>query len=190
MCADEFLEEDLVVSKQDAEAYAQQVAKRAIEAYIDANQNQPVGQSIGQTKGKQMSKESLIDAVKENANFMAQEVIAETGANAKIITGEVLLDNIETLAEKFVLSRLPWWKRVFAGKRDTELAVTTATYVIVYAIKTGGFGLTKYRINHAALEYVTLAANKRIMTALVGKLGVNLNVAEALFSLPEVEAAS
>ena len=168
--AENFEAEDQVVYIDDAKAYAEELAKETLAKYIAQNQ----------TKEKPM--ESGI-AVAANA------VVKETELNAKLIGGEILLDNIETLADKLVLSRLSWWKRIAISKADKEIAVTLATYAIVHAIKTGGFGLTSYRINHQALDYVTVDANNRLLKYVMKTVGVDMNIAEMLLTAPTVTVA-
>ena len=169
--AENFNYDDLVVTVDEAEDYAKQVAKEAIEKYIATTKSQP--------QEKPMTKNPEI-------NSTIQAIVTETDTNTKLITGEVLLENIETLADKLVLSNLSWWKRMTLSKQNKEVLVTLATYAIVHAIKTGGFGLTKYRINHVALDYVTLAANQRLLKYVMKSSGVNTNVAEMLLSLPTI----
>ena len=169
--AENFNYDDLVVTVDEAEDYAKQVAKEAIEKYIATTKSQP--------QEKPMTKNPEI-------NSTIQAIVTETDTNTKLITGEVLLENIETLADKLVLSNLSWWKRMTLSKQNTEVLVTLATYAIVYAIKTGGFGLTKYRINHVALDYVTLAANQRLLKYVMKSTGVNTNIAEMLLTLPAI----
>lgn len=125
---------------------------------------------------------SKTDGIQEAANA----VMDETKTNAGIISGEILLENIETISEKLILSRIAWYKRWTLSKSNKEIAVTLATYAIVHAIKTGGFGLTKYRINHIALDYVTLAANARLLKYVIKTVGVDLNIAKALLTTPEI----
>ena len=163
------------LSLSDAERYATEVATEALNAYIIQTGNavmQP------KNKGVQMNTTGIETAV--------QDVLAETKTSAGLISGEVLLENIEVMADKLVLSRMSWWKRFLTSKSDKEIAVTIATYVIVHGIKTGGFGLTKYKINHIALDYVTLAANQRIMKYIMKSTGVDFNIAKALFSAPTI----
>lgn len=169
--AENFNYDDLVVTVDEAEDYAKQVAKEAIEKYIATTKSQP--------QEKPMTKNPEI-------NSTIQAIVTETDTNTKLITGEVLLENIETLADKLVLSNLSWWKRMTLSKQNKEVLATLATYAIVHAIKTGGFGLTKYRINHVALDYVTLAANQRLLKYVMKSSGVNTNVAEMLLSLPTI----
>ena len=163
-----------VVTREDAIEYATQVAKASIEAY--AAHTGAVASS--NKKEVQMANTEIVDAT--------EAVKQETLLSAKLVSGEILLDNITTLAEKLVLSRLPFWKRWMIKSNDKELLVAAAMYTMLMAAKTGAFGLTKHRINHAAIEYVTIAANKKILSALVAKTGVNFNVAQALFTMPEV----
>ena len=153
------------LSEEAANKYATDIATSAIQEYI-------------KQQGVQMNANGI--------NEVAQEVLTETQTNAAIITGEILLENIETLADTFVLSRLSWWKRLTITKKNKELAITVATYAIIHAIKTGGFGLTKYRINHKALDYVTLAANARIIKSVMKAAGVDTNIARMLLTMPEV----
>lgn len=173
---DEKLDNDCL-SLDAANNYAQAVATEAIQEYIKQTGAPTPG--IHTIKGGIMPN---IDGIKEAANA----VVTETRTNAGLISGEILLDNIETLADKFVLSRLKWWQRWSFSKSNKEIAITLATYAIVHAIKTGGFGLTKYTINHAALDYVTLAANARLLKYVIKTVGVDLNIAKMLLTAPEV----
>ena len=173
--ADEYSEkDDRCLSLTAADKYATAVAKEALESYIKQAGNVTTQPSKGSTMNT--------DGITEATNDM----MAESKVSATLISGEALLDNIETLADKFALSRLTWWQKLSLTKKNRELAVTLGTYVIVHAIKTGGFGLTKYRVNHKALDYVTLAANQRILKAMVTSLGVDFNIAKSLLSAPEI----
>ncbi len=175
--SDEYDENDNdCLSLDAADRYATTVAKEALESYIKQAGNVTT----------QPSKGSIMDTT--GINEAAQDVLSETKTSAALISGEVLLENIETIADRLVLSRMAWWKKILATKKDKELAVTVATYAIVHAIKTGGFGLTKYRINHMALDYVTLAANQRILKYIVKSMGVDFNIAKMLFSAPTITA--
>lgn len=161
-----------------AQDYTQAVATEAIQEYI--RQTGEPKQGYHTIKGDSIM--SKTDGIQETA----QAVLTESITNAGLISGEILLDNIETLAERLVLSRLSWWKRWSFSKSNKEIAVTLAAYAIVHAIKTGGFGLTKYRINHAALDYVTLAANARLLKYVIKTVGVDMNIAKMLLTVPEV----
>jgi hypothetical protein len=119
-------------------------------------------------------------------NDVINEVMIESQTNGKIIAGEVLLENIETIAEKLVFNKVPFWKKWLMNREDKELATTVVIYAIVYAIKTGGFGLTKYRISHNVIDYITLAANKKMITFLMKKLGVDFNIAKELLKSPTI----
>lgn len=177
--ADEYSEDgENVLSIESANQYAATVAIEALTEYIKqaGEQTQPVNTTT--TGGSSMNQDGITEA--------AQAVMTETKTNAAIISGEILLDNIETIANKLVLSRMPWWQRLVSSKQNQEIAVTIATYAIIHAMKTGGFGLTKYRINHAALDFVTLAANARMLKYVVKAVGVDTNVAEAFLTLPTV----
>lgn len=177
-CYDEDGDEECL-SVDAAQIYAQEVATEAIQEYIKQTGTPTSGIH---TINKGDSTMSKTDGIQDAANA----VLTESKTNAGLISGEILLDNIETLAEKLVLSRLSWWKRWSFSKSNKEIAVTLATYAIVHAIKTGGFGLTKYRINHAALDYVTLAANARLLKYVIKTVGVDMNIAKMLLSVPEV----
>jgi hypothetical protein len=149
--------------------------------YLEEDVEQLIATAVNQTiktKDNAMNNDGITEA--------AEAVMTETVTNAALISGEILLDNIETISDRLVLSRLSWWKRLTLSKADKEMAVTLATYAIVHAIKTGGFGLTKYRINHAALDYVTLAANNRLLKYVVKSVGVDTNIARMLLTLPTV----
>jgi len=166
--AEEYDYDTEVVTIDEAEAYAEQVAEEAINAYAAYIQPQQKEQPMNET----------------TYGETAQAVIDETKLSAQLVSGEILLDNIETAADKLILSRLNWFQRLTISKRNKELAVTLATYAIVHAIKTGGFGLTKYRINHVALDYVTLAANQRMVKFLVSTVGI------VFLKVPEVTTAA
>lgn len=160
---------ETVMYAEDAQAYAKEVAKEAINK-LQASQATTI-------KGATVNNE-----IQQTANA----VVKETSLNAKLIGGEMLLENIETLAEKMILSRLPWYKRLTISKADKEAAITLATYAIVHAIKTGGFGLTSFRINHAALDFVTIAANHRLLKYVQRAVGIDTNIAEMLLSAPTI----
>lgn len=169
--AEEFEYNERVVSEDDAYEYAKQVAEEALQAYIAQQETREVKEN---------------ETMNLDLQATADAVATETKTNVSLISGEILLDNIETLADKLVLSKLSWWQRMTITKQNKELAVTLATYAIVHAIKTGGFGLTKYRIDHAALDYVTLAANNRLLKYVVKSTGVDTNVASMLLKTPTV----
>ena len=176
---------DEVVSKSDAIVYAQKVAKEALNTYI----NQQKTTNKTNEKGDKMSKNVIADVfenVKEGAGEAAKNILTESETSTALITGEILLENIETLADKLILKNLSWWQRLTITKQNKELAVTIGTYAIVHAIKTGGFGLTKYRINHTVLDFITLAANQKLLKAVVKATGVNTNVAALLLSVPTI----
>jgi len=176
---------DHVVSKSDAISYAQQVAKEALNTYI----NQQKTTNKTNEKGAKMAKNVIADVfenVKEGAGEAAKNILTESETSTALITGEILLENIETLADKLILKNLSWWQRLTITKQNKELAVTIGTYAIVHAIKTGGFGLTKYRINHTILDFITLAANQKLLKAIVKATGVNTNVAALLLSVPTI----
>lgn len=175
--AENFEYDEEVVSYEDALNYAEALAKETLLKYI-------AGQ---QTKDQKTSQKG--DTIMNNVTDAVQTVVKETELNSKLIGGEVLLDNIETLADKLIMSRLSWWKKLTISKADKEMAVTLATYAIVHAIKTGGFGLTNYKINHVALDFVTIAANQRLLKYVVKSLGVNTNVAEMLLTKPTITVA-
>ena len=167
MTLDPFYYEDEgidVVTYEDAIEFAEHTAREAI-ALIKSQ------------------KETSMNTEMKN---LVDTVMTETDTSTKLVTGEILLDNIETLADKLVLSRLPWWKRITISKKNKELLVTVAVYAIVHAIRTGGFGMTKYRIDHSVISFITLAANQRILKAIVAATGVNTNVAALLFTAPEI----
>jgi len=170
--AEDFNYDTKVVTEESARDYAAQVAKEAIEAYASRT-----GISAQKTQGTPMNNE---------VNDAAEAVKQETLLSAKLVSGEVLLDNIETIADKLVMNRLSWFQKLTISKKQKEMAVTLATYAIVHAIKTGGFGLTKYRINHTALDYVTLAANQRMVKYLVASVGIDTNLAAMFLKAPEL----
>ena len=169
----EYDDESEVTSVQSAEEYAQNVAIEAVLAYKE----------LVEQKGKSSNQQGT------TMNETTNTILAETKLSAQLVSGEILLDNIETIADKLVLSRLNWFQRMSISKQQKELAVTLATYAIVHALKTGGFGLTKYRLNHASLDYVTIAANQRMVKYLVGSLGIDTNVAAMFLKTPTVEVA-
>jgi len=175
----EYMDEDGYLDADNAQAYATEVAKE-VAAAMQAQTVETLETTVG-SKGSTMNKDLQV---------AANAVITETQVNAQIIGGEILLDNIETIADKLVLSRLSWWKRLTISKSDKEIAVTLATYAIVHAIKTGGFGMTAYRINHAALDMVTLAANARLMKYVQKSAGIDHNLAGMILKVPEVSTAS
>lgn len=167
-------EEDGYLEADAAEAYAAEVAKEVVSAY-DA-------QTIGTlettaTKGSTMT----------DLEIAAQKVIAETKLSSLNVGGEILLENIETIADKLVMSNLSWWQKLKISKANKEFAVTIAIYGIVHAVKSGAFGLTKYRINHATLDMITLAANARMLKYVVKAVGVDTNVAAMFLDAPTVE---
>ena len=169
----DYMDSDGYLDADDAQRYATAVATE-VASQLEAQQ--PTS-----SKGTTMTKEI------ESA---AAAVVEETKLNAKLIGGEALLENIETIADRLILSRLSWWKKLTISKTDKEMAVTLATYAIVHALKTGGFGLTKYRVNHAALDFVTVAANARLLKYVRKAAGIDTNVAAMLLQAPTVEVAA
>ena len=166
-----------VCSHDAAVAYATSVAQEAIEAY--KSQQPKVAYSAPKIKGPfQMN---------HDMNAAINAVKAETEASAMLVTGEILLENIETVATNLVLSRLTFWQKLAISKGQKEMAITILVYALIHAIQTGGFGLTGYKVNHAALNYITLAANKRILSTVVKATGIDTNVAAMLFKAPTVE---
>lgn len=163
------------LSPNAAQSYAQAVATEALQEYI----KQTGGIPSAQTGGPNMDTTQI--------NVATEAVMTETKTNAAIISGEILLDNIQTVAEKVILSRLSWWQKLTITTKNKELSITLATYAIVHAIKTGGFGLTRFKVNHVALDYVTLAANARLLKYVVKATGVDTNVAESFLTMPNIE---
>lgn len=166
-----------VCTKQAAEIYANSLAKEAIYAFQCKSQ---VAESTQTTTGTQPMNQDMKIAV--------DAVAAETKIAAQLVTGNILLENIETIADRLVMSRLSFWQKLAISKTNKEIAITAIVYAIVHAIKSGGFGLTGYRVNHAALDYITIAANTRMLGHVVGSLGIDTNVAGMLFKAPTVEA--
>ena len=174
---------ELVLDASDAQQYAIAVAKEAV-AQVKKQEGASASKLI--PKGETIMSKSILGDLSNGAKEAANNILTETQTNTGLITGEILLDNIETLADKLVLSRLSWYQRLTISKKNKELAVTLATYAIIHAIKTGGFGLTKYRIDHALIRFVTLAANQRLMKAVIQATGVDTNIAGLILSVPTV----
>ena len=166
------------LSLEAANDYAQAVATEAIQEYIKQTGTTTVDHTI--------IKEDSMSTNTNGLEEVAQNMLKETSVNIKIISGEQLLNLIESAADRFVLSRLPWYKKLIINKRDKEMAVTAVVYFLVHAAKTGGFGLTKYRINHAALDYVTLAANNRVIKYGLTVFGLDLEATKSLLTTPTV----
>lgn len=171
--AEDFEYDDQVISAEDARTYAAQVATEAIEAYASRT-----GTTAKNTQGN--------PPMNNEINSAAEAIKQETLLSAKLVSGEILLDNIETIADRLVMSHLSWFQKLSISKKQKEMAITLSTYAIVHAIKTGGFGLTNYRINHVALDYVTLAANQRMVKYLVSSVGIDTNVAGMFLTAPEL----
>lgn len=184
-----------VLDVNNAKAYATAVAEAALSQYI---QNQGASTIIGAnklskqgpTEMKQTGISSILSDVKDGAAEAAQNILRETETSAALVSGEILLDNIETIADRLILSRLSWWQKLTITKKNKELAVVIATYAIVHAIKTGGFGLTKYRLDHAVLRFITLAANQKLLKAIVQATGVDTNIAGMFLTAPTILKAS
>ena len=172
------------LTAEDASEYAKAVAKEAVIAY-DAKKQKIEKLKKGDTTMANGIGNVLTD-MKSGAAEAAQNILTETEASTALVTGEILLDNIQTLADKLILSRLTWWQKLTLTQKNRELMVTLGTYAIVHAIKTGGFGLTKYRIDHSILRFVTLAANQKLLKAVVAATGLNTNIAGMLLSVPTV----
>lgn len=179
---------NMVLDPSDAQQYAIAVAKEAV-SKLQLNQGANTASKTKNIKNEgavMTTNKTILGDLSAGAQEAAHNILAETQTNTGLITGEILLDNIETLADKLVLSRLSWWQKWTITKANKELAVTLATYAIVHAIKTGGFGLTKYRIDHALIRFVTLAANQRLMKAVIKATGVDTNIAGLILSVPTV----
>ena len=175
---------------ESAKAYASALAEAALSKYIQ-NQGASLGANNNSTNGRTKMKNenvitSILSDVKSGATEAAGNILRETETSAALVSGEILLDNIETIADKLILSRLSWWQKMTITKKNKELAVVIATYAIVHAIKTGGFGLTKYKINHAVLDFITLAANQKLLKAIVQATGVQTNIAAMFLTAPTI----
>jgi hypothetical protein len=178
-----------ILYASDAQAYATAVAKEAIGAYAVQTAGANAKKTIENGENKMASKNAvsgILTDAKGGIQEAAQAVMAETLTNTGLIAGEILLENIETIADRLVLSRLSWWQKLTITKQNKELAVVLGTYAIVHCIKTGGFGLTKYRIDHKAIDFITLAANAKLMKAIIRATGVDTNIAGMLLSVPTV----
>lgn len=177
-----------ILYASDAQAYATAVAKEAIGAYAvqtaEANAKKTI--ENGENKMAKNAISGILTDAKGGIQEAAQAVMSETLTNTGLIAGEILLENIETIADRLVLSRLSWWQKLTITKQNKELAVVLGTYAIVHCIKTGGFGLTKYRIDHKAIDFITLAANAKLMKAVIRATGVDTNIAGMLLSVPTV----
>lgn len=174
---------ELVLDASDAQQYAIAVAKEAV---IQVKKLEGASASKSIPKGENIMSKSILGDLSSGAREAVNNILTETQTSTGLLTGEILLDNIETLADKLILSRLSFWQRWTISKSNKELMVTLATYAIVHAIKTGGFGLTKYRVDHALIRFVTLAANQRLMKATVKATGVDTNIAGLILSVPTV----
>lgn len=179
-----------VLDVDNAKAYASAVAEAALSKYIQ-NQCASIDGANkllkkGQTDMNQSGISSILSDVKGGAAEAAQNILKETETSAALVSGEILLDNIETIADRLILSRLSWWQKLTITKKNKELAVVIATYAIVHAIKTGGFGLTKYRLDHAVLRFITLAANQKLLKAIVQATGVDTNIAGMFLTAPTI----
>lgn len=185
-----------VLDVDNAKAYATAVAEAALSKYIQNQGASTIGaKNENSKKGQTEMKNgnvltSVLNDVKDGATEAAQNILRETETSAALVSGEILLDNIETIADKLILSRLSWWQKMTITKKNKELAVVIATYAIVHAIKTGGFGLTKYKINHAVLDFITLAANQKLLKAIVQATGVQTNIAAMFLTAPTILKAS
>lgn len=157
------------LSIESARDFAQDVATQAINTYIDM--------TTPKTQGTPQMQNTAVSEV-------TNAVIQETTLNAKLIAGERLYENIETLVDKFILSKLSFWQKLTMSSKQKRLITLIGVYTIIHAIKSGGFGLTKFRINHAAIEYVTIACNKEIQKELFG--GFDTNIVASLFKMPTV----
>lgn len=185
-----------VLDVDNAKAYATAVAEAALSKYIQNQGASTIGANKENLKKGQTEMRngnvltSVLSDVKDGATEAAQNILRETETSAALVSGEILLDNIETIADKLILSRLSWWQKMTITKKNKELAVVIATYAIVHAIKTGGFGLTKYKINHAVLDFITLAANQKLLKAIVQATGVQTNIAAMFLTAPTILKAS
>lgn len=174
----------------DAQAYATAVAKEAIGAYAAQTAGANINVKRTKTNGENTLKANQISGILNDTKGGIQEaanaVMTETLTNTGLIAGEMLLENIETMADRLILSKLSWWQKLTITKQNKELAVVLGTYAIVHCIKTGGFGLTKYRIDHKVIDFITLAANAKLMKAIIRATGVDTNVAGMLLSAPTI----
>ena len=163
--AEVFADETEVVLLEDAKQYALELAEEAIKAYK--------AQTEPKQKGNEMGK--IVDSV-----------IDETQLNAKIVAGEILLENIETLAEKVILNNLTWWQKLTLSNKRKEQLTTVGIYLLVQVIKNGAFG---YKIQHPSIDYVSIASNKKIMQELVKLTGIDTNIIKTLLVKPTIQGA-
>jgi hypothetical protein len=127
---------------------------------------------------------NALDGVSQTASAVAEE----TSANAERFAAKRLYDNVEEIVNKFILSRLGFFQRIFTKDSTKQMATLVGTYAVIHAIKSGGFGLTKYRVNHKVLNMLSQECNARIMDSVLG--GFDTNIAKAIFTAPEITEAA
>lgn len=144
-------------------------------------------QHLAEQAVKNYAQTTIVDKALDGVAEVGNNIVKETALNSKLIAGERLYDNIEALVERYILSKLTWWQRLSVSRQNRELLILAGTYLVIHAIKSGGFGLTNYRVNHAILDYVTIACNHRIMTKVLG--GFDTNLVSAMMAKPEIVKA-
>jgi hypothetical protein len=126
----------------------------------------------------------IVSKALDGVTATGRAIAEETQANAKREAGRRLYDNIEELINSYILSKMNFMQRWLTSDKTKRMAVLVGTYTVIHAIKSGGFGLTNYRINHAMLDLLSSECNARIMSSVLG--GFDTNIAKALFTKPEV----
>lgn len=190
--------DESVVSYHDAIAYTKSIAAMATDPLKDeiASLRAELGaaRQAGTTVAPSVTqkiKGSMMNLNNNELNGAVAAVTQETVSSAKMMGGKALLNLITKVAEKAVFSRMSFFARAFTSTEQKQFYVNVATYLLVHAIKTGGFGLTSYKISHPALDYVTLAANSAIIEyAATEFLGGNFELVNELLSSPVVANAA
>ena len=121
-----------------------------------------------------------LDGVTETANNIAKE----TAFNAKMESGRRLYDNIHVIITEQLLGRLSWFQKLLMRQKQQDLIVLGGVYLVIHAIKSGGFGLTNYRVNHSIIDMLSSECNARIMSTVLG--GFDTNIAKSLFTAPTI----
>lgn len=190
---------DKVVSFDDAVRYTKDIAAIAtdpLKAEIKGLRQElaaarQAGTSVAPSSVTSNIKGKIMNINNADLQNAVGSVTQETISSAKLMGGKALLKVITKVAEKLVFSRMGFFARAFTTVEQKQFYVNVATYFLVHAIKSGGFGLTKYRISHPALDYVTLAANSAIIEyAAETVFGGNFELVNELFSTPVAVASA
>lgn len=136
-----------------------------------------------QTKPKKNKKQK-----EETMENKGTTVVDETLQAALITAGDRAYENIETVINTYVTSKLTWWQKWTISKKQKDMLILAAIYTLIHAIKTGAFGLLDKKLNHKLLDALSLACNLRIQNKLFA--GIDTNVVQMLLTKPEITSTN